>query len=447
MGWHGSRRCDTDDMHDDHSLAGQALRRWGARRRMHAHERLAALESVMLRATDGRRWGYVLMLALAGVIATVGLLQDSTAVVIGAMLIAPLMTPILGTAASIVMGWGRRLFRSALVVVASSMATVAVGWLITRLTPALSVTLPNEVIARTSPDVRDLIIAVAAGAAGAYATVRRDVAGALPGVAVAVALVPPLATVGVLLARDQPALAAGAALLFLTNLVGIVTAAIVVFIAAGLVPMTRLRAMRHAVAAGTIAAVLATLTLGVFLTTRLTATAAEARRLQTATRAVTTWLGDSTDQLGRIDLIGTQVRVGVTGPIAPPSSATLAAALEAALGEHLDVTVLWSPLEARTALPSAPSVSISALRHLVTQWLLDTVPDGNLQVTRIALQDDLVQISVSGTRAPQSTAGLTRRIEEALGFHPRVSLSWTLLTLPETSTATASDTATAAPAG
>ncbi len=85
------------------------------------------------------------------------------------MLIAPLMAPIMGVAASVVMGWGVRLAVGLAVVATSVAGGIAVAWTIARLIPIVGATLPTEVLSRTSPDIRDLVIALAAGSAGAYA--------------------------------------------------------------------------------------------------------------------------------------------------------------------------------------------------------------------------------------------------------------------------------------
>jgi uncharacterized membrane protein len=100
--------------------------------------------------------------------------------------------------------------------------------------------LPGELIARTSPNLLDLGIALAAGAAGAYAQIRRAASDALTGVAGAVALVPPLAVVGVCLQLGLFSYALGALLLFCANVAGIVMAASVTFLICGLVPGSQL---------------------------------------------------------------------------------------------------------------------------------------------------------------------------------------------------------------
>jgi uncharacterized hydrophobic protein (TIGR00271 family) len=143
---------------------------------------------------------FAVMLVLSVVTAVLGLSMNSDAVVIGAMLIAPLMTPLIGTAAALVMGWPRRLAQSGLAVLAGSAAAVGISYVLTLLLPAAGQALTPAVLSRTSPDLRDLVVALAAGA---YATAREDVSAALPGVAVAVALVPPLAAAGFTLAIPE----------------------------------------------------------------------------------------------------------------------------------------------------------------------------------------------------------------------------------------------------
>lgn len=179
---------------------------------------------------------FVSLMMLSTAIAVFGILGDSTAVVIGAMLVAPLMFPVLGVAAAVVMGWPRRIVSRALLVAAGSLLAVLLAAMISLLIPGMATPLPAELMARTSPNLLDLGIALAAGAAGAYGQVRRHASDVLTGVAVAVALVPPLAVVGITLQLTEWELALGATLLFLANVVGIVIAASATFLAAGFVP-------------------------------------------------------------------------------------------------------------------------------------------------------------------------------------------------------------------
>ncbi len=190
---------------------------------------------------EGRRFSpfvrrFSALMTLSVLIAVMGLLADSTAVVIGAMLVAPLMTPVLGIAAAIVSGWPMRVLRSMIVSTVGAAGAVGLAALTSLLFPGSVDPLPGELLARTSPNLLDLGIALAAGAAGAYAQVRRAASDALTGVAVAVALVPPLAVVGICLQMRLFSFALGAFLLFLANVAGIVMAAAVTFLICGLTP-------------------------------------------------------------------------------------------------------------------------------------------------------------------------------------------------------------------
>ncbi|MDT0301784.1 DUF389 domain-containing protein [Streptomonospora wellingtoniae] len=171
------------------------------------------------------------MLTLSAIIAAGGVLTDSTATVIGAMIIAPLSTPIMGIALGIVRqsrtGAVKTVFLGCLLV-------IGVGVVFAAVIPASYDLLDNsEVAGRTSPGLLDLVSALATGAAGAVALSRRDVAAVLPGVAIAISLVPPLVVAGVCLGQGAALLAAGAGVLFLSNLLALVFAGMLIFAAAG----------------------------------------------------------------------------------------------------------------------------------------------------------------------------------------------------------------------
>jgi len=194
---------------------------------------------------EGRRAGpflarFSLLTALSGAIAALGVLSDSTAVVIGAMLVAPLLGPVLGTAAAAVMGWPVRVARQLGLIAFGSSLAIGLAVALSFAVPGDPHPLPAELLARTSPNLLDLGIAMAAGAAGAYGQVRKQASDTLTGVAVAVALVPPLIVVGMSLQLTEWSLAAGAFYLFLANVAGIVVSASVTFVAAGFVPGRRL---------------------------------------------------------------------------------------------------------------------------------------------------------------------------------------------------------------
>lgn len=210
----------------------------GRRELLGATERREVIDRLFPRGMPRRQFfaRFASLMMLSTAIAVFGILGDSTAVVIGAMLVAPLMFPVLGGAAAIVMGWPRRIASRSLLVATGSLLAVALAAAISFIIPGRTTPLPAELLARTSPNLLDLGIALAAGAAGAYGQVRRHAAEALTGVAVAVALVPPLAVVGITLQLMEWQLAVGAALLYLANVVGIVIAASATFLAAGFVP-------------------------------------------------------------------------------------------------------------------------------------------------------------------------------------------------------------------
>lgn len=163
------------------------------------------------------------LLVLAAVIAGAGVVADSTATVIGAMIVAPLMTPILGTALAVVLGEPRWVVRGIAMIVAGAFAVVVLGFLLGLLVPEPVVADSNSQVAgRVSPHLIDLVAALATGVVGAFALVRSDVSDALPGVAIAVSLVPPLSVVGLTLESGEPRQALGAFLLFATNVASII---------------------------------------------------------------------------------------------------------------------------------------------------------------------------------------------------------------------------------
>ncbi len=181
---------------------------------------------------------YTALMVFSAGIAALGLMNDSAAVVIGAMLVAPLMTPIMAFASAVIQTWSKRAFESFAIVATGAFLAIAVGWLTSLIIPRIGPDspLPEQVLARTSPNLADLGIALLAGAAGAYVTVRTEAGSALPGVGIAVALVPPLATVGITLGAGRGELARGALLLFITNFAAITLAAGLMFAFAGFVP-------------------------------------------------------------------------------------------------------------------------------------------------------------------------------------------------------------------
>lgn len=168
------------------------------------------------------------ILGLSAIIATLGLLADSAAVIIGAMIIAPLMGPILGIAYSIAVGNRRLLRRSSLTVAGGVVLTIITAWITSSIIGLKTV--DSEILSRVNPTLIDFGIAMAAGTAGAFANTRRSVSNTLPGVAIAIALVPPLSVVGIGLSLGAQSISTDAFLLFLTNLICIIFFGSLVFL-------------------------------------------------------------------------------------------------------------------------------------------------------------------------------------------------------------------------
>jgi uncharacterized hydrophobic protein (TIGR00271 family) len=188
-------------------------------------------EQVFFDGTErGRRLSrYWLLLVLSTVIASAGVVSDSTATVIGAMIVAPLMTPILGVVLAVVLADATNLRRCLLLLIGGAAIVVALSWLLGLLVPFPVVAATNsQVAARVTPRVVDLVAALATGAVGSVALARSDISDTLPGVAIAISLVPPLAVVGLTLESGTPHQALGALLLFTTNVVAILASGIVV---------------------------------------------------------------------------------------------------------------------------------------------------------------------------------------------------------------------------
>ena len=206
-------------------------------------ERRGAVQA-RLRAAAHPDFDFFLLVVLSSIIATLGLLTDSVAVIIGAMLVAPLMTPIVGLGLAALVGDSVLLRDAFWGVLRGSLTAVLIAALFAFVTRQLTLpfdmfsTLPAEVMARTRPSPLDLFIALAGGLAAAFAIVLPSISEALPGVAIATALMPPLCTIGIGLAFGRWDVAGGALLLFVTNAITIAFASMLVFFMMGFAPFT-----------------------------------------------------------------------------------------------------------------------------------------------------------------------------------------------------------------
>jgi uncharacterized hydrophobic protein (TIGR00271 family) len=288
-----------------------------------------------------KRSAFWVLLGLAAAIASAGIIADSTATVIGAMIVAPLMTPILGTALSIVLARRRSMLLSLRYVLGGALVVIAIGFLFGLLDPLGATAAGNsQISARTSPRVIDLVAALATGSVGAFALVRSDVSDTLPGVAIAISLVPPLAVVGFLLEAARFGEAFGALLLFGTNVTAIIATGIAVLLgyrvrsvaSASGVDVGRLTARTIAPVVGMVLLVAIPLALG-------TASAVGDHRVElAATPIAVAWAESQGWRVVSIEVDEGALRVLALGPPPELEPEDLRAQLDAA-GIELDLVV------------------------------------------------------------------------------------------------------------
>lgn len=297
------------------------------------------------------------LLFLASLIATVGVITDSTATVIGAMIIAPLMLPIMATAAALVTGQMGRAIQSSLLVALGVASVIALSWFVGMIYPdAIPFTTNSQILARTSPRLLDLVAALASGAAGAFCMSRDDIADSLPGVAIAISLVPPLCVVGISLSYGEWASAWGALLLFVTNALAILLAGGGVLALLGLSRAATVQltgnARRNAFLLIALGAVLVAIPLwltGVKIT--------QETRDQMVTRQVTEqWLSGTQFVARQVQVAGNVAAIMITGPGEPPPFEQLVTDIQATVGPETTVDLEIVPSQKL----SQPSVAQSA---------------------------------------------------------------------------------------
>jgi len=212
-------------------------------RRLSREERREIISEIKPMASPS--FDFFLMVVLSCSIATMGLITNSPAVIIGAMLLAPLMSPLIAIGLAAMSGDSKLLGTAFTTILRGALLAVLLSFLITKintLLPFISFQeLPTEIIARTNPSPTDLMIALAGGLAAAYAMTNPNLSAALPGVAIATALMPPLCTIGIGISIGRWDVAGGASLLFLTNAVTIAFAATLVFFLRGFSVTSSLR--------------------------------------------------------------------------------------------------------------------------------------------------------------------------------------------------------------
>ncbi len=394
-----------------------------------------------LAVTKVEHWAFrfFVMITLSVIVAVMGLSLNSAAVVIGAMLLAPLMQPVLAAGACISMA----LFSKSLValgrVAAATTWAIAIAYAISLILPEAPLT--SEILARTQPDIKDLVVALAAGTAGAYATVRADASSSLPGVAVAVALVPPLASVGVALEHGEQALAFGALLLYMTNLSAIIFASIAVFVLTGFVPPRRISDHLARLTLATVVLVGLVIVIGLQLYQASVESIDRNEEQVLAEAIVTDWLGDLDDEMDRTVSIrrdSQQVVVELQGFDDPPDQGTLVTALQEEFpGYDVPVQVIRLQRATTTTIaPPEPTAQLLAqIRLEVDAWFEASGFDPD-QVDNVRLDGSLVRIDAAGIGEPPNIDSLVPRLV-ALDETLTPGLNWVkLATITETTVPT-----------
>lgn len=284
---------------------------------------------------------FVMLMIFASIIASMGVVADSTAVVVGAMLIAPLMTPLMAMAMSLVMGWPNRLGRSSLIALGGIVLAIAIGFVIGLADFTIVDTMTNsQIVSRSNPTTIDLVTACAAGAAGAYGLSRPDVSNSLPGVAIAIALVPPLTVIGISYSQGDSESGNGAMLLFATNAIAILVVGGIVFLLTGVAPLQRATANQYRVrtSLATIGAAAAIIIGALVLNgTNVASNVFEQRAVQ---RVVAAWVEPFPDHSTiEVGVTGDNVSVILAGPAlgTNPTADDLATQLTDELGRKISV--------------------------------------------------------------------------------------------------------------
>lgn len=291
---------------------------------------------------------FAVLLFLSTIIASYGVINDSTATVIGAMIIAPLMTPIMAQAAAIVMGNRERAIHSVIIVVCGVLLVVAlsalIGWLETRYS-IISFSDNKQITGRISPRYTDLIVALASGAAGAFAMSRDDISDSMPGVAISISLVPPLCVAGIGLANGEWSGAGGSMLLFLTNYLSILLAGGLFLAILGLEKATNVDLDKRERRRTFTVILVGVLLISIPLLSTSLRVAKEAKVEILTAKTAEEWIEGSDYELREVRVRRDEVDILIAGEGVPPSSAELVFVLEEKYSEPIFINLEIVPLQ------------------------------------------------------------------------------------------------------
>ncbi|HEY6406404.1 MAG TPA: DUF389 domain-containing protein [Ktedonobacteraceae bacterium] len=294
------------------------------------------------------------LLLLATVIATYGVLSNSTATVIGAMIVAPLMGPMMATTSAVVMGSLPRALRALALTVAGSVSVVIFSYLLAWVVPDVTISFTSnaEIASRINPGLYTLLTALGAGAAGAFIISRSEIADSIGGVAIAISLVPPLCVVGIALRDGQLDAARGASLLFMTNFLAILLAGGVVLMIIGLGQLTVSQKQVRFRRRGLILFFVCTLLVTIPLSLTAYQNIMSAEDNNNATVEVQKWLQGTSYQVDTVSVNGRVVVVTVEGTGQLKPLKLLANQLAVTLGRSVLVNLRTVP--AQTDRSSGP---------------------------------------------------------------------------------------------
>lgn len=339
----------------------QAFVRWIRERQYSPTERRELVDTLYFDGdnTSARLTRFATLLLLAAIIAAFGVAADNVAVVVGAMLISPITAPIMGISAGILLGLRRRTLGALLTLLGGGVGVVALAALIGAIIPSFALERNNLVSTFASPTLIDLAVALAAGAAGGFATARRDVSNSLPGVAVSLTLVPALATAGLLFQTGAFAFGVGALLNFVTNAVAIVLAAAAAFVLTGFAPLRRIEESGQSVRFGLGIAILVVVLVTIPLAWSVEQII-ERNDLTTGVEIATReWLGeDSGYEVLDVSLLTDAVEVRLAGTGDLPEVNDLSAQVDETAGRHVDLVV--KVIEQKTLVPGGTASTEAA---------------------------------------------------------------------------------------
>lgn len=306
--------------------------------------------------TARRLTNFFVLLLLATVIATFGVLSNSTATVIGAMIVAPLMGPIMATAAAVVMGSLPRALHALALVIVGAASVIGLSVLLTLIVPdvAISFAENGEITSRIAPGLYALLTALAAGAAGAFIMGRAEIADWIGGVAIAISLVPPLCVVGIALAAGNWTAAGGAMLLFLTNFLAILFAGGLVFLISGLGRLGTSKTEERVRVAAFALIIAAGIAISIPLTVTSYSVVIDASDTRKASQVVTDWLGTAPARVVSLQVHGPAVNVTLAGQVDSLDSRQLANRLAAILRRPIQVSLRAIPARFDTVPSTAP---------------------------------------------------------------------------------------------